>query len=179
MAETLTTRNGMGRLTFAGLAVGLIFLGLLPLQTMPRNYAPPDLLLAATLVWVSRRPDLVPVTLVAAVFFLADLLFQRPPGLNTALVLILTEMLRARSGPMRSVAFPVEWATVAMGIVGLTVANRVALTIVMTPQAPLGLTLVQMMMTILTYPLVALAAHLVFGVTQPAPGEVDIRGRKL
>jgi rod shape-determining protein MreD len=179
MAETLTTRNWLGRLTFAGLALALIFLDLLPLDTMPKTIPPPDLLLSATLVWVSRRPDLLPVWMIAPVFFLSDLLFQRPPGLWAALVLILTEVMRSRSRSMRSVAFPVEWLSVGMGIVAITIANRIALTIVMTPQAPLGLTLIQMLMTILTYPLVALAAQLVFGISQPAPGEVDARGRKL
>ncbi|MEP4639809.1 MAG: hypothetical protein ABJZ83_15675, partial [Yoonia sp.] len=56
---------------------------------------------------------------------------------------------------------------------------RVSLTIVMTPQPPLGLTLIQMVMTIAIYPLVVVIAHFIFGVSRPAPGQTDSLGHRL
>jgi rod shape-determining protein MreD len=179
MAETPTARRWLGRLTFLGLALLIVFAQLLPLNTIPRLWASPDLLLALTLVWVARRPDLLPVPLIALVFLVTDLLFQRPPGLWTALVLILTEIVRARAATLRNVPFPLEWMTVAAGILAVTLANRAVLAIVLTPQAPLGLTLIQTLMTVLVYPLVVGLSHVLFGVSRPAPGEVDALGHRL
>lgn len=179
MAERPTAQIMVSRTVFVALACVIIFLQLLPLDTVPGSWAAPDLLLACTLAWVSRRPDYLPVYVVAVVFLLTDLLFQRPPGLWTALVIILTEVLRTRAHRMRSVPLALEWGAVAMGIIGITVANRVILAIVMTPQAPLGLTLIQMIMTILVYPVVLIIAHFAFGVTRPAPGQTNNFGHRL
>lgn len=176
MAEVAQPRNWAGRATFAALACGVIFVQLLPLQTLPPSWAGPDLLLAMTVVWVSRRPEHLPLLLVAALLLLADLMLQRPPGLMATLVLILTEFLRARTVSFRSLAFGLEWGTVAMGIVAVTLANRFILMLVMLPQAPLGLTLSQMVLTILLYPVVASLAYLTFGIRRATPGEFTTLG---
>lgn len=179
MAEAVGSRRWVGRLTYGLIALGLIFIQLLPLNTLPPGWAPPDLLLAVTMVWVARRPDLVPVMSIAVVFLLTDLLFQRPPGLMTALALIATEMLRARAAGLRNAPFALEWATVSVMIAGITMGNRLVLSVTMTPQAPLGLTMVQLLMTCLSYPLIVGLAHLIFGVTRPAPGEVNALGKRI
>lgn len=179
MADAPTTRVWLGRLVFVCLALGLIFAQLLPLNTRPTVWAAPNWLLLATLAWVARRPDYVPFTVVAAVFLLTDLLFQRPPGLWAALVVILSEMLRRRASGIRNMPLALEWGTVALGIVAITLINRAALTVVMMQQAPLGLTLIQMVMTIIFYPLVVAIAHYIFGVSRPALGQVDSRGHRL
>ncbi len=179
MAEPLSHRIWTKRLTFALIATAIVFVQLLPLNTVPHLWAAPDMLLVTTLVWTARRPDFVPVLLIAAVFLVADLLFQRPPGLMTALVVVLTEMLRNRAGSLRNAPFGVEWFTVAMVIGAVTLGNRLVLAAVVTPQAPLGLTLIQMVLTILAYPVVVALAHVVFGVSRPAPGEVNALGQRL
>lgn len=179
MAETPTARRWLGRLTYLAVALALIFAQLLPLETSPRAFAPPDLILAVTLVWIARRPDFLPVPLIALVFLISDLLFQRPPGLWTALVLILTEVIRARASGLRNVPFGLEWVTVAVGIFAITMVNRATLAIALTPQAPLTLTLIQMAMTILVYPVIVGVAYLFLGVHRPAPGAVDGLGHRL
>ena len=171
MAEIAAPRNWTGRALFLGLALAIVFVQLLPLQTLPPDWAGPDLLLAITVVWVSRRPDHVPLVLIAGLFLLVDLLLQRPPGLMAALVLILTEFLRARTAGFRSLAFGLEWGTVAMGIVAVTFANRLVMLIVTLPQPPLGLTLGQMVLTILAYPVVVALAYAAFGIHRATPGE--------
>ena len=179
MAEGLANRVWMGRAVFAGLMLGLMFVLLLPLDTLPRGWAGPDVLLLVTLVWAVRRPDHVPVLLVGAVFLLADLLFDRPPGLWTALVVILTETMRARAEGLRRQPFPVEWMTATFGILAIMLGARAALSITLVPQAPLALTLMQIIATVLCYPVVAAAAYLLLGLNRPGPGETDARGRLL
>ncbi len=179
MAEIVAPRNWTGRAIFLGIAFAIVFVQLLPLQTSPTGWAGPDLLLAITVVWVSRRPDHVPMVLIAGLFLLVDLLLQRPPGLMAALVLILTEFLRARTAGFRSLPFGLEWGTVAIGIVAVTVANRFAMMIVMLPLAPLNLTLGQMVLTILAYPLIAGLAYAVFGIHRATPGEFTSFGGRI
>lgn len=179
MADAPSAQIWTGRVIFFVLALIIIFAQLLPLDMSPGGWAAPDFLLALALAWVARRPDFAPVLVIAAIFLLTDLLFQRPPGLWAALVLILTEIIRARTQGFRNMPLALEWGSVAVGIVGITLANRAMLTIAMTPQAPLGLTLIQMIMTILSYPLVVAVAHFVFGVTRAAPGQVNALGHRL
>lgn len=179
MADAPATQVWIGRLVFIIFAMILIFGQLLPLDTRPDVWAAPNWLLAITLAWVARRPDYVPVFVVAVIFLLADLLFQRPPGLWTALVVILTEMLRARTTRMRDLPLLLEWGTVAVGIVAITLINRAVLMVVMSPQQPLALTLIEMVMTIVFFPLVIVIAQFVFGVARPALGQVDSRGHRL
>lgn len=172
MVDPATTRIWLGRGAFAVTALAVIFAQLLPLATVPRVWAPPDLLLLAAIVWVVRRPNYLPVWLVAVTFLLADLLFHRPPGLFAALVILLTEALRKRAPVLRNATFAVEWFSVAVAIAAITLGNRIVLGIVMTPQAPLSLTLIQMLMTMIAYPVIVGLAVVAFGITRPAPGEV-------
>lgn len=168
-----------GRLTYLALAAALVAAPLMPLSTVPRAFATPDILLAVTAAWAARRPDTLPILTVAAVFLLADMLFQRPPGLFTALVILMTEGLRRRSAALRRASFPVEWLTVAVAICAVAAVNRGVLAALMTPQARLGDTLVQVILTIALYPAVAGLAHVALGLRRPAQGEVDALGHRL
>ncbi len=199
MAEATRIRLWFGRCTFLLLAAVLIFVQLLPRETLPpevatpgaflaaliagealqRVFVWPDLLLAVVLVWVIRRPEHLPTASVAGLMFLTDLLFQRPPGLWAALVLILTEMLRNRAAAMRTLPFMFEWGSVTLGIVTVTLVNRAVLALTVTPQAGIALTLSQMVATSAVYPLIAGAAALIFGVTRPGPGKVDAFGKRV
>lgn len=168
-----------GRITYLLLAFVLLVAPLLPLNTVPRGYATPDILLLVTAAWAARRPDTLPAPVVVAVFLVADFLFQRPPGLYAALVLMLTEWLRRRSARLRKGSFPGEWVAVATGIAAVGLGNRAILAMLMTPQAPLGLTLTQLILTIALYPVIAGVAHLALGLRRPAQGEVDALGHRL
>ncbi|WP_373356053.1 rod shape-determining protein MreD [Pseudoroseicyclus sp. CXY001] len=179
MMSTPVSRVWIGRGLFLCLALVLIFLRLLPLNTLPKSWAPPDLLLAFTLLWAARRPDLMPAALVAIVFFTADIVFQRPPGLWALMVLLLTEWLRRRSGTLRSASFGQEWLTVAAGLAVTALGYRLLLGLFMTPRPPLSLTASETLLTALIYPLAAITAHWLFGVTRPAPGQVDSLGHRI
>jgi rod shape-determining protein MreD len=173
MGDTPQSRHWLMSALYLGLCTLLAFLSLLPLDTAPRAWAGPDLILALTCAWVVRRPDFVPVTLVALVFLLTGLLFQLPPGLWAALVLIATETLRGRSAGLRDLTFAAEWVTVAITLTGITLANQVILGVLLVDRPPLGLSLMQLVMTLVAYPLVVLASQFLMGVRKQTPGDVD------
>lgn len=179
MAEAPNSQIWMGRAIFVVLCLGLVFVQLLPLDARPETLPWPDLLLLITLVWVARRPDFAPVFVIGLVFFLTDLLFLRPPGLWTALVLLASEAIRSRALRLRSAPIVVEWGTIATAIIIVTLTYRMILITALTETPPLGLTLLQMIMTLLAYPIVALMAHFLFRVSRPAPGAVDSLGHRL
>ena len=179
MAEWADSKTWTNRLVFVGLAFVLIVVDLVPLDMRPSLWAAPDLLLAVTIAWVARKPSYVPVLVIAAIMLMTDFLFLRAPGLWAALVVILTEAIRRQHREFCAMPFLAEWGTVAFGIIAITLVNRVILAIVMAPQAPLALTLIEMVATILVYPIVLVAAHFIFGVSRTAPGETGSRGQVL
>lgn len=179
MAEAFSGSTWAKRFVFVALAFMIIVTQLVPLDMRPPRWAPPDLLLAFTLAWVARRPDCLPVVVIAGLFLMTDLLFQRPPGLWAGLVVIFTETLRRRAREFRNMPLALEWVTIAFGIVAITLANRIILAMVMTPQAPLGLTLSQMVLTIAIYPVAVFISHYLLGVRRLAPGAIDQKGQKL
>lgn len=207
MAETLTRRKWLGRLLYVLVSLLILFAHLIPLETVPPSFGgvtlepiprqstgagpaggemidpsrwfAPDLLIVIALAWVVRRPSFVPAVAIAFVFLLSDMLLQRPPGLWAGLVLVLTEVLRNRSRSMRTLPFWLEWATVSFGLSVITLAYWFTLSLVLVPQASLGLTLAQLALTIAVYPMVVLVSYAFFGVRRAAPGEVDVLGHRL
>ncbi|WP_417727168.1 rod shape-determining protein MreD [Roseovarius sp.] len=176
MAEVLLPRSWIMRALYLGLCVSLLFLHLLPLEHLPPKWAGPDLVMALTFGWAVRRPDYVPVLLVGFVALGLDLMLQRPPGLWAALMVIGTQTLRSRAPSLRDLTFAAEWASVASTMILITVANRVVLAILMVDQAPLGLSLMQLLSTLVAYPAVAAVSHALFGVRKRAPGDLDTTG---
>ena len=179
MSERKTQKLWTMRMVYLSLVVWVIFFNLLPLETTPRVWAGPDVLMALTFAWVVRRPEYVPPLSVALVFLLTDLLFQKPPGLQAALMLIACEMLHKRSHGMREIFFPLEWLHTSVAVIGVTLGTRLVLAVLMVPQAPLALSLIQLVMTIIAYPLLALVSHAIFGVRRPRVNETNAFGVRI
>ncbi len=178
MNSVSTSQLWSKRALFVGICVVILFFRVLPLNTLPPLWTGPDLLLALTIAWVQRRPEYVPALLIAAVMLFADFLLQRPPGLFALLTVLVCEQLRTGVAGLRDASFAGEWIAAATAIVGVTLLGRAILAMLLVEQAPLGLTVIQMALTILSYPLVVLASHLVFGVRRPNPGADDMaKGR--
>lgn len=178
MAEPSQSRLWLMRAAYVGLCTLIILFHLLPLETTPRRWVAPDLLLALSFVWVTRRPDLVPILSIAFVMLLADLLLQRPPGAWAALTVGACEWLRRRGPALREMPFAAEWGNVAVATVGVILGYRLLLGLTMTGQAALSLSMIQMMMTLAAYPFVALVSQFVFGIRKFAPGEVNALGHR-
>lgn len=179
MVDPITARTWGHRALFVILVLLLAFFQMLPLGIGAGKLPGPDLALALTFAWVLRRPSYVPVPLLAGLFLFLDLMLQRPPGLVAALVVIGTEILRARRDMSRSLPFPVEWALVTAVMVALAGANQIALAIVMTDAPPLGLALLRSLFTAAAYPLVVILSHYAFGVRAAAPNEAEALGKRL
>ncbi len=173
MAETLTSRNWLMQCMFLAICLVVIFLHLLPLTTLPARWPTPDLLICLAFAWGMRRPDYVPVLLLAAVMFIADLLFHRPPGLLAMLVVLGNEYLRHRAAGLRDASFVGEWLAVAMIICAITILNRLILMVMGVDQPTLGPILIQMLMSIAAYPVVVLFSQVLMGVRRLSPSETD------
>jgi rod shape-determining protein MreD len=163
---------------FLGLAALSLFVRLLPFGS-DAAVPGPDVVLALACAWIMRRPDYLPVLLIALVILVEDMLLHRPPGLWAVAVVLGTEYLRNRQPVLRNVGFALEWATVGAVMLAMLLLTRTVMVLTMTPLPSLGLSLIQLLATVAAYPLLAGASHWVFGVRKPATGEVDVLGRRL
>ncbi|MEM6308858.1 MAG: rod shape-determining protein MreD [Pseudomonadota bacterium] len=166
------------RLAFVAIAVMTLLSGLLPLQTVPRNWAGPDLLFCLALAWSVRRPEYVPIWLLATVFLLADFILSRPPGLAAALILMACGNMQSRARPLHVAGFMTEWLRAAVLIVAVAVFYRTVLAILLVPTPPLGLHATQVIGTALAYPIVVMISALLFGIRMATPGELDNIGQR-
>lgn len=167
------------RLLLVLLALLILFFHLLPLDPAPSNWAGPDILVALVFAWSVRRPEYVPVLLVAGVMLLADMMLQRPPGLWSVLVVCAVEWLKSRERRQRETTFVLEWLTFAGTLIVITILYRAVMMILILAPGTLTLSLVQVLMTIGFYPVVVGVSYFLFGVRRSAPGDMDRLGRTL
>jgi len=179
MVDPITSRLWMYRILFLVTAVLVVFFQILPLDLSAGRWPGPDILVAVSFAWVLRRPSYVPVLLVGLVFFLTDMLFLRPPGLWAALVILGLEFLRSREHLSRDLPFPLEWIMVAGVLTAVTAANHMILFVFVVDQPNIGLTIIQLLATLLSYPVVVFASRVIFGIRKIAPGEVDQLGHAI
>lgn len=164
---------------FVLLALALLFLRLLPIGGEAGAWPGPDFLLCVMLAWVTQRPDHLPVLLIAAVVLAEDFILMRPPGLWTALVLLATEFLRARSALTRELGFTAEWLLIAGVMIAMMVVNRLVLAVAFVGQPGFGFVFAQTVGSILMYPVVVVLLRLAINLRKPSTGEVDAMGRRL
>ena len=178
MIDRLTLHRWLyGSLLFALCAL-VIFARLLPLEPGPGRIPGPDLMLAICAAWMTRRPDYVPALLVAFLFLMTDMLFQRPPGLHTALVLVALEFLRLREPLSRDLPFALEWAIVAAVMALILLAERIVLGLLFVDQVSFGLSVLRYLMTVAVYPLVVFASATLLGVRKITAAEAEAMRRQ-
>lgn len=179
MAETVEERRLVYWALYVLIAFVLFFVHFLPQQTTPSVWAAPDILLLLTYAWTVRRPEFVPLVLVGVMFLLADFLYHRPPGLAAACAVLGAEFLRSRANDLRRATFMLEWLLVGCTVVGAFVLGRLITGLALVPQAPLSLSLVQLVLTIAFYPVVAAFCHYVLGVRPTMRGSVEDIGSRI
>ncbi|MCZ4368414.1 rod shape-determining protein MreD [Sulfitobacter dubius] len=179
MTDLSRSRLWVMRLSFVALALVILFFHLLPLETIPRSWAGPDLLLGFACAWALRRPEYVPALFLALVFLLADLLLQRPPGLWAVLALMGVENLKSRGRHLRDASFAAEWLTVAVILTMVIFANRILLSLALVPTPAMTLNLTELALTTLAYPLIVAVTHGIMGVRKTAPGDLDALGKRV
>jgi len=174
--DNVTTRLWIMRLVYVLLALLVMFMHLLPLDTRPGHWPFPDLLLGLTFAWVLRRPEYVPLLSIAGIMLLADLLLQRPPGLLAALVVAGSSYLRSAAPGMRDIGFVGEWISVGAIMISVFALNRMVLAIFAVQQTTLLPVLAQLALTIIFYPLIVLISQVIFGVKRRSATSPDPRG---
>ena len=178
MNDVTPLRLLISRVGFVALALLILLGNLLPLQTGTRGWAAPDCLFLVAMVWSVRRPELVPLPLLAGLFLLADLILSRPPGLMAALMLMGCASLQWSGRSLRDSGFGAECVRVAVIVIGIVVLDRIILSLLLVPPPPLGLTAFQSLATIFCYPLAVLICSLLFGIRMTAPGDIDATGHR-
>lgn len=176
MSDHASSRLWMMRTGFAVLMLVILFFHLLPLQTATGGLIWPDIALCFAFAWSVRRPEYVPSLLLAAAFLLTDLLLQRPPGLWAVLALIGCEQLKAQSRGLRDSTLMAEIASVAVWIIGIAIAYRVVLSVLLVDAPSFGPLLLQAGATVIAYPLVVAITHCILGVRKAAPDELGGKG---
>lgn len=179
MGDGLLSGVWVYRVLFLAIAGLLLFLRLLPLEQLAGDWPGPDLLLCVIFAWAMRRPDWLPVWLLALVLLTEDMMVMRPPGLWTAIVIVAVEFVRARVALTRELVFIAEWAMVAALMVACLLVYRAVFTVTFLPQPGFGFALLQTVWSILCYPLVVGISRVTFGLRKPSTGEVDSFGRPL
>lgn len=196
MVDPAAREVWLHRALFVAIALLLLFWRLLPLPmammtdcaetagwcrfTVWLNRTPgPDLLLCIIFAWTMRRPDYLPALLIAAVVLLEDMLLDRPPGLWTALVLLASEFVRGRVALTRELNFGVEWLLVSGLMVAMLVVYRLTFAMVLVPQAGFGFAMIQVLWSVLCYPVVVFLSRYVLDLHKPAMGEIDAYGRRM
>lgn len=179
VAEGVRFGTWVYRGLFLAIAVFLLFTRLLPLGSVAGDWPGPDILLCVIFAWAVRRPDCLPVWLLAAVLLTEDMIVMRPPGLWTAIVIVAVEFVRARVALTRELVFLTEWALVAGLMLGCLLVYRLVFTVTFLPQPGFGFALLQTVWSILCYPLVVGISRLAFNMRKPSTGEVDRFGRPL
>ena len=164
---------------FVLLVLFVYFLRLLPANPGARQLPDPYWIVIFGFAWVLRRPDFIPTLLFAAAVFLGDMLFLRPPGLWSAISVAGLEFLRARAQFSRELPFLFEWAMVSSVIFLMVLANRVILGIFIVSQTDLASTGVQLLLSIMAYPLAVGISAWLFGVRKVAPGATDEMGHRI
>lgn len=179
MVDGATLAIWLHRALFVAVALMLLFLRLLPLGSLAGGLPGPDVLLCVVFAWTMRRPDYLPVLLIALVVLLEDMILMRPPGLWTALVILGSEFVRARVALTRELNFGVEWILVAGLMIGMLLAYRLIFATVLLPQPGFGFAMVQVLWSIAFYPVVVFVSRYVLDLYKPAMGEIDSYGRRM
>lgn len=179
MVDALRSSVWVYRAAFVGIALSLLYFRLLPLGGEAGDLPGPDLLLCVIFAWATRRPDYLPVWLLAGVLLLEDMVLMRPPGLWTAIVVVAVEFVRSRVALTRELTLVAEWAMVAGLMIACLLIYRLIFTLSFLPQPGLGFALMQVLWSILCYPVVVGVSRLAFDLRKPATGEVDSFGRRL
>jgi rod shape-determining protein MreD len=180
MDNSASSRIWWFRILFFILAMAVIFFRLLPLETLPKTWAGPDILCALIFAWSLRRPQAVPSILIAIIVLSEDMLLQREPGLQAALIVIAAAWLKLSRSYTPDMSALREWMSATIAIVVIMLSTRFILIVFFVPLPSLSLHLSQMIMTILVYPIVALLTHFVIGLRYVGPNDTDYaqsRGR--
>jgi rod shape-determining protein MreD len=176
MVDPATSRRLSYRAMFFALCAMLIFLKLLPIGAVPGGIPAPDLMFCFMAAWMMRRPNYVPVLLVAFIFVLSDIVFLRPIGLWSALIVLGSEFLRSRSTGPSEIPVPAEIALVSFVFAAMFAIYSVVFVLLGTPHAELKTAALHVLTTVIAYPFVIGVTHFILRVRRAKPSDLDAGG---
>ncbi len=179
MGDAHAARIWLGRTVFLAAVFVLLFADFVPLRFQPRFIPPPDLLLCLTIAFALRRPEFVPVWVLAPVYLLADILFNHPIGLWTTIVILTVEFIRTQEYRFRELVFPFEWLFVASVIFLAMLANRFILALSMVPLPSFGTVMLHFIVSLLVYPFVVFVCYYLLRVQKITPHQAVKFGYRL
>jgi rod shape-determining protein MreD len=166
MGEAGRLRIWSLRTIFAALAFLILLRALLPVRLDAPAIPGPDLMVCLVFAWVWRRPDVMSAWLIVICILLADFLFQRPPGLWSALVLIGSESVRRHALREGEKTLALEFGVVALVLAAMILMQQLVLFVLLVPQPALGAMLLHLLTTLAIYPLVVVFSVYIVGVQQ-------------
>ncbi len=178
MIDPATLTLWRGRFGFVAILTALTFVMLLPMGGEAGSLPGADLMTCVVFAWMMRRPDYVPLWLLAIVMLTADILLMRPFGLWAALVVLAAEIIRARAVLMRELNFFMEWAVVSALMLAMLLAYRFGFALTLVPQVSFGAALLQWLWSVIAYPAVVLFATYVLALRKPSLGQIDAYGQR-
>lgn len=166
-------------MVFAATSALVLFLYLIPLRFSAGLVPRPDLLAGLALAFVLRRPEFVPAWMIALVFFLADMILLRPPGLWAAIMIGLCGFTRGQEYRLRELGFLFEWGLVGTGLFVAVLLNRLVLVLAAVPHPEFGQIMFHYFVTILTYPAVVFFCYFVLHIRKITPDQAIKFGHRL
>ena len=150
-------------LLFAVTAYLLLMFSLLPQESSSLAPLPwPDLLFCFIAAWRLRRPELVSPAVIVVAVLVAELLFLQPLGLWAALVLLAAEFFRSIVDRIKFLPFTYEWVVMASAYSAMILIYQLILAMSLVPVPDTRTVLLNLLATILAYPLIVATTNLVF-----------------
>lgn len=169
MGALTETQLWTQRLLFALTLLAVIFIATLPLGLTADAPVMPDLAFGLIFAWMIRRPEVLPLPIVAIAALFADALLMRPIGLTAFVVILTSEYLRAAHRSFRDQMFLREWLSFALFFIMGQVFQSAALGLTFAHVPTLGTQVVFAIVTILAYPAITGLLHYVYKVRPPRP----------
>jgi len=150
-------------LFFCIFAVGHFIL-LAPITLLPVDILIPEVTLLITLAVIIRNPDYIPFWLIFLIFFLSDFLLTKPLGLNTFIVLIITEFVRRNRPAFIEMLFLSEWLIISIVLFFASISKQILLILTLTERSAFVDVLQQLGLDIFIYPIIVILVRIVFQV---------------
>ncbi|MBL6856101.1 MAG: hypothetical protein ISQ88_06980 [Rhodobacteraceae bacterium] len=132
-----------------------------PQNSLPQAIPAPEFLLCLTLVVILRKPEVLPVILIAIIFLFCDFLFSRPVGLWSGIVIILTEFTKAQYWRYKGSNFVTTWLFSSF-VIAFGIGTYILILILfVVPHTNLSQYLVWVLITIFSYPIMFCLSFLV------------------
>jgi len=167
MSNTPSDRIWIYRSIFTAVAIFLILVNLMPLQTMPQSWPWPNILLLLIFCWSLREPNFVPIPLIIAILLLQDFLLHRPPGLFSGISVVILIWIKSITASSDDKSFLAEWVRVSLAFAAITLIYHLILSLSFVNTTELRIILIQTIFNISVYPFVVLVSHYIFRVKRP------------